>query len=249
MVDEDQFKGWAEYYDYIYSEDGEDVQFYLDEIRQTDKRVLEIGCGTGRIYLDALENGADIYGFDISEEMLEKLREKAGERGLDTKVRQAKMEGFNYDKKFDLIIIPFNTYMHNLTIEEQVSTLENCKEHLKEDGKLIVDFYIPDLEKVAEGTGEGSRSTEKVEIEGEEYERVVEVDWESEVEQIRTVKNDLYNSHGEVVWENEFKTKLVSKREFELLLKLVEFSEWGVYQGFDREDLEKPVRSVWEVQK
>lgn len=249
MVDEEQFKGWADYYDYIYSEKGEDIQFYLDEIENTNGRILEIGIGTGRIYLDALENGADIYGFDISKEMLERTREKAEKRSLKPRIKQAKMEEFEYSKEFDLIIIPFNTFLHNLTIDEQISTLENCKDHLKENGRLMLDFYIPDFQKVTEGTGEGSRSTEKIDIKGEEFERLVEVNWESQVEQIREIRNELYDPEEELVWENTFKTKLVSKREFELLLKLVDFKEWKVYQGFDKKELQEPERAVWEIKK
>ncbi|MEF8880632.1 MAG: class I SAM-dependent methyltransferase [Candidatus Nanohaloarchaea archaeon] len=249
MIGKDQFRGWAKYYDYIYSEEGEDTQFYLDEVKNVDGRILEIGCGTGRMYLEVLEHGSDIYGFDISSEMLDKLRRKAEKRGLKPEVKQAKMENFSYDKKFDLITIPFNTFLHNLTVDEQVLTLKNCKKHLKDNGRLILDFYLPDFQKVVEGIGEESGSTEKIDVEGEEYRREVEVVWESKVEQIRTVENKLYNPKGEVVWKNKFKTKLVSKREFELLLKLVGFTDWNVYQGFDREEVKKPKITVWEIEK
>jgi ubiquinone/menaquinone biosynthesis C-methylase UbiE len=41
-------------------------------------RVLEVGIGTGRIGLPLMREGVDITGVDISREMLERLREKAG---------------------------------------------------------------------------------------------------------------------------------------------------------------------------
>lgn len=43
-------------------------------------RYLEIGVGTGRIALPIADRGFDVYGIDISFEMLEKLREKAGDQ-------------------------------------------------------------------------------------------------------------------------------------------------------------------------
>ena len=158
------------------------------------------------------------------------------------------MESLQLDREFDLVIIPFNTFLHNLKLEEQISTMENIREHLKSGGKLLLDFYIPDFEKVAEGTGEGSRSTETVMIEGEIFERVTKVEWIDEVEQIRSIRNELFDPEGEKVWESEFKMKIISKREFELLLKIAGFEEWKIYQGFDREELEEPCRSVWIVE-
>ena len=249
MVDEDQFSGWAEYYDLIYEgRNEEDKQFYLDEMDKTEGKILEIGCGTGRIYIPALEKGIDIYGFDISEEMIEKLREKAENKGLEPKVKQADMTDFSYNQKFSLIIIPFRTYLHNLTVQEQLDTLKNCKEHLEEDGKLILNFYLPDYEKVAEG--DGSKSIEEIEKDGETFRREVEVSWQSEIEEVRKIHNRMYNSKEELVWESEFKTKIVSKPKFELLLRNAEFSDWQVYGGFNKDKLESTSQeAVWIVEK
>ncbi|MCJ7450143.1 MAG: hypothetical protein MUP58_00165 [Candidatus Nanohaloarchaeota archaeon QJJ-9] len=99
-----------------------------------------------------------------------------------------------------------------------------------------IDFYLKEVKKV--------------EVDGETYRREVEVEWVDEVEQIRRIKNRLYSPEGKLVWENDFKTKLVSKREFELLLKLVGFSDWKVYGGFDKQELESTEQeAVWIVEK
>ena len=39
--------------------------------------ILEVACGTGMIFLPLLKKGLDIYGFDVSEQMLERLFYKA----------------------------------------------------------------------------------------------------------------------------------------------------------------------------
>ncbi len=52
------------------------LEFYLEEIKNTKGKVLEAGVGTGRIFVPALNSGADIYGVDYSERMLERLKEK-----------------------------------------------------------------------------------------------------------------------------------------------------------------------------
>jgi len=52
------------------------ADFYLDEIKKTEGKVLEAGVGTGRIFIPAFNSGADIYGIDYSENMLVRLKEK-----------------------------------------------------------------------------------------------------------------------------------------------------------------------------
>lgn len=72
---------FARFYDTIYHQirDGMDNEFFLNAIKGVDGKVLEIGVGTGRFFTDALHAGADIYGIDISESMINILRSKIGE--------------------------------------------------------------------------------------------------------------------------------------------------------------------------
>ena len=44
--------------------------FYREFINQHGGRVLDVGCGTGRLLLDYLMDGVDIEGVDNSPEML-----------------------------------------------------------------------------------------------------------------------------------------------------------------------------------
>ena len=45
--------------------------------------IVDLGCGTGLVALDAAESGARVIGVDASAEMLERLRSSAQARGLD----------------------------------------------------------------------------------------------------------------------------------------------------------------------
>ncbi len=69
---------FARFYDLIYHQmrDDADSEFYLDQIRQVRDKILEVGVGTGRLFMNALNSNADIYGIDISPSMLEILRVK-----------------------------------------------------------------------------------------------------------------------------------------------------------------------------
>ena len=74
----------AEYYDAtpLY-QNRADVAFYVDCARQARGRVLELGCGTGRVLLPTAEEGREITGLDISATMLARCREKVAKLLLD----------------------------------------------------------------------------------------------------------------------------------------------------------------------
>ncbi|MFB6242268.1 MAG: class I SAM-dependent methyltransferase [Candidatus Nanosalina sp.] len=239
---------YAELYDIVApgKNSGEDIDFYVTEALKADGKVLEVACGTGRIYLEMLEQGVDAYGIDLSEEMLEKLEEKAEKRNLEPKVFEADMRDFDLDEKFSLVIIPYRSFLHNLTIEDQLSTLENIYRHLEDGGKLILNFYCPDLEFISENYEKELRR----DIEGHEGMELVEynelvdpVDWIIEFE--KKIVED-----GEEKWSATGKTKMVTRPEFELLLRNSSFSEWTVYGSFDLEELENSQQEmVWFVER
>jgi ubiquinone/menaquinone biosynthesis C-methylase UbiE len=141
----------SRFYDAIYNKlrSPVDLEFYLEQIKNAGGPVLEIGVGTGRIFTEALKQNADIHGIDISENMLDVLREKlpASEHH---RVTQADMMDFDLGRKFKLIIVPFRIFMHLQTIDEQLNALRCINEHLSQDGKLVFDVFIPNLKRITE---------------------------------------------------------------------------------------------------
>ena len=61
----------ARFYDVIYKKvrSGVDTKYFMNKILKTGGKVLEIGVGTGRFFINALAKGADIYG-DYNESLL-----------------------------------------------------------------------------------------------------------------------------------------------------------------------------------
>ena len=68
---------FAAYYDAMYSDRKEDVEFYVSMAQEVDAPVLECGCGTGRILIPLVQSGLDVWGVDSSNAMLDILRSKA----------------------------------------------------------------------------------------------------------------------------------------------------------------------------
>lgn len=242
------YDAWAAFYDADYADqDIGDEEFYLDLAQNADGPVLEVGCGTGRIYLDLLRAGVDAYGIDISESMLETLREKARERGLAPTVRQADMAAFQPEREYDLVIVPFRAFLHNLTLADRRATLQNLHDALTPGGTLALNVFVPSFEVICESYGE--EETRTVTRDGEEYCITDVAEIEDEVAQVvraeRTVERD-----GDVVRDGTFRIALVSKAEFELLFEQTGWSDWTGYGGFDGEPLEVGAREmVWVAKK
>jgi SAM-dependent methyltransferase len=138
-------------YDHMLEKQSRD--YYVELILECDGPVLEIGTGTGRIFLRALSAGADIYGIDISTNMLNKLKSKMPEN-KHFRLHYQDARNFELDKKFELIIAPFRMFSHLITVDDQLGALNTIREHLADDGKFIFDVFIPKLELISVGTRE-----------------------------------------------------------------------------------------------
>ena len=50
---------------------------------------------------------------------------------------------FHLDKKFDLIFIGFNSFLHLLTDEEAFAFLDCVKQHMHNKSRLLIDIFTP----------------------------------------------------------------------------------------------------------
>ncbi|HCC71315.1 MAG TPA: hypothetical protein DEQ09_09230 [Bacteroidales bacterium] len=138
-------KNFARFYDTIYHRmrDGVDSEFFQKLIKNTKGRVLEIGVGTGRLFMNALEYKADIYGIDISPAMLDILLKKLP-ADQHYRISEQSITNFSFDFKFDLIVAPFRVIMHLIEKEDQVRALNNVYKHLASGGRFVFDAFVPD---------------------------------------------------------------------------------------------------------
>lgn len=143
---------FARFYDVIYDQvrDTVDHKYFLDRILAANGPVLEVGVGTGRLFTDALSQGADIYGLDVSHSMIDVLRNKI-EAKQHKRISIQSITDFSYLSGFDLIIAPFRVFMHLLDKKEQLEALNNVYRHLNPEGIFIFDIFVPDLNQLING--------------------------------------------------------------------------------------------------
>jgi SAM-dependent methyltransferase len=143
------------YYDITYANRAEDVAYYVGlaaALPVKRRRVLEYGCGNGRILLELARCGADATGVDRSPTMLGDLRRRL--RGLPAlaprvHVRRGDMRSLRVGARFPLVFCTFNTFLHLYTRQDVERFCARVREHLEPRGRFVVDVSMPDAAELA----------------------------------------------------------------------------------------------------
>ena len=120
----------------------EDKFFYLDLIPKYGGPVLDVGCGTGRLLLDFLNQGIDIDGVDNSPEMLAICREKADHLGLAPNLYHQAMESLALPRSYRVIIVPSSSFQLVTDKELARQAMDRFYEHLESGGVLVMPFMV-----------------------------------------------------------------------------------------------------------
>lgn len=155
-IEQEYWGSSAKYYDFSYAVDTRfnDVPFYLEVAKLVNGRVLEVGCGSGRVLLPIARAGVQIDGFDFSPDMLSMLREKllkeASEVASRVSLHQGDMRNFSLGKTYDLITVPFRPLQHLFTVDDQLAAFRCFNHHLSKGGKLAFNVFYPNYKPLDE---------------------------------------------------------------------------------------------------
>jgi ubiquinone/menaquinone biosynthesis C-methylase UbiE len=117
-----------------------DRRLYRQLIDETGEPVLDVGCGTGRILLDFLQEGLDIDGVDNSPEMLELCRQKAAALGLQPHLYLQWMETLDLPRRYRTILVPSSSFQLLVEAEKAQQAMARFYAHLLPGGSLIMPF-------------------------------------------------------------------------------------------------------------
>lgn len=145
-ISDNFFEKSAEYYDLLYSDkDYEKECDFVEEIfkrysKNPIKSILDVGCGTGGHAIPLAKRGYGVVGFDLSELMIRKAKEKARNlANLELHVKD--MRDFQFDSKFDACVCMFAVIGYLTKNQDIQKTLTNIKRHLKDGSLFIFDFW------------------------------------------------------------------------------------------------------------
>ncbi|MBC8214485.1 MAG: class I SAM-dependent methyltransferase [Candidatus Marinimicrobia bacterium] len=120
-----------------------DLDFWKNIVAESSgKKVLELASGTGRIALPLVREGAEYTGIELSKDFCKTAEQKL-KSYPNTKIINGDMRDFNLNKKFDLVFIGFNSFLHLLTDNDAQNFLECVKKHLHENSRFIIEIFVP----------------------------------------------------------------------------------------------------------
>ncbi len=135
------FENYAHKYDnepFVHGTIGE-CDFIEQEIgRDHARRILDIGCGTGRHAIELAKRGYTVIGVDLSESQLARARDKADEAGVTVAFHRHDARALPFENEFDLaIMLCEGGFSLMETDEMNFAILQGAARALKRDGKLI----------------------------------------------------------------------------------------------------------------
>lgn len=143
------YRAIAEFYDAEYEQSEmlrRDVPFLLSHMPKRPCDVLEMAVGSGRAAIPLAQAGHRVTGVDYDADILAIARRKRGFVGLgerQLKLVKADVLRVNLKRKFDWVVLLFNTFQNFTTIRQMDQFLQNCRRHLKPDGRLWIDVAHP----------------------------------------------------------------------------------------------------------
>jgi ubiquinone/menaquinone biosynthesis C-methylase UbiE len=136
----------APFYDIEHAGFSEDLDMYINFAELCGGKILELGCGSGRILLPLAEEGHEVVGVDSSAAMLDIARQRATAEGLSNRVRlvQQDLVDLNLDQKFRMAFIALGSFAHITTRKEQQQALARIHAHLSPGALFILDISNAD---------------------------------------------------------------------------------------------------------
>jgi SAM-dependent methyltransferase len=120
-------------------DEGQTVAFLAQLAGQ--RNALEFAIGTGRIALPLMAAGVRVDGIEMSEHMIDRMREKPD--GNNVEVTMGDMSRVTTGRTYGLVYLVYNTIGNLLTQDDQVRCFENAARHLADDGVFVLECGVP----------------------------------------------------------------------------------------------------------
>ena len=122
------------------------IHKYLKD--KKNPKILDVGAGTGKYSISLYEEGYDVTALELIKHNLMTL--KAKNKHVKAILGNAtNLSSFN-NKTFDLVLL-FGPLYHLITKEEKIKALKEATRVLKDDGVILISYYMNDYAIIKHG--------------------------------------------------------------------------------------------------
>ncbi|MBT62919.1 MAG: hypothetical protein CML13_06870 [Puniceicoccaceae bacterium] len=233
-----------------------DCEFY-EQVLSESKRVLELGSGTGRTLLSISSDVREVVGVDNSPEMLAYLQGKIDIAKYKERISlvESDIRQLTFTSEFDAVSMPYRTFLHLYSPDEQMECLEGVFRALEPGGKFILNFFDPEYRFLADlGSVSGSfrRFREGLLQSGNTLQTWAESSCDPEKQLIDELWiYDEIDQSGDVVRRRygSFKIRYCFRFEAESLFRRAGFEVESLYGGFSGEPYLHGKEQIWMLRK
>ena len=144
----------AGYYDLVNDAPDDDIGLWLSFAGRTERPVLEVGTGTGRIAIAMARAGHTVTGTDPSAAMLKHARSKADEAGTTVTFLEGMLDAIPLAaESFGLMVVPADVFLYCADGDAQLAMLTAIERLLHFNGTLALDLPGPAAGLDAETNG------------------------------------------------------------------------------------------------
>lgn len=231
-----------------------DKEFYTKLALRASGPIVELGAGNGRVSIPIARAGKDVIAVDVSRAMIEDGARRAADAGVADRITwiEAPMQRFIAQPPVDLVIIPFRSFLHLETTEDQLRTLERINRSLTPGGRLALNIFVPNPHVIAGRDGERLHLDDFVDADGRRCEIWQEPRYETATQRIhlRAICEAYDGERLVETTEAMLELRMVYRYEMEHLLARAGFEIEALYGWFDERPFTEDSREiVWVARK
>lgn len=210
--------------------------------RRPVRRMLEPGCGSGRLVVELARRGYDVAGFDTNATSLAYLRQRLRRANLQANVFAADMADYRVTQPVDVVLNTFNTFRHLTTEAAAESHLRCVSNSLRPGGLFILGLHLlpPDASEECTERWTAWRGRTQVTF----TLRVISTSRRQRIERLR-VSMLVRSPSRELRVATEFPLRMYTARQLRrLLAKAPQFELCAVYDFHHELDRPLPLNDV-----